>query len=145
MIGLKKNKKILLLVLCVLIGTVALIIGTSYGSVLENDVEVAPNSELTYYLDIMYDGIDRDGVNTNSINTVALLYSDYIYVTDKIPDGLTFTGFITTSDGTIGAVSQNDENKQCVGSVIDDTHEEFNDHGTWNIHIMDYTMIVKHE
>lgn len=91
---------------------------TSFSQPLENDVMVAENSDLTYYLDVIYDGKDSNVV-TSSDTATADVYSDYIYVEDKIPDGLVFKEFVSTSDGTIGAVKRSD-NTSCSGYVVDD-------------------------
>ncbi|MBR3164499.1 VWA domain-containing protein [Candidatus Saccharibacteria bacterium] len=86
--------------------------------VLDNDVKVAENSELNYYLKIKYDGVDKNGVQSSDSN-IAQIASDYITVADKIPDGLTFVEFIGTDDGSIGAVQRGDKTKACSGRVID--------------------------
>ena len=87
---------------------------------------VAPNTPITYYLDIMYDGTDKFA--TTSSNTVySQVYSDYIYIEDKLPNGLIFKGFVKPNgyDDTdmnthrIGAVQYGDTTKACVGYVID--------------------------
>ena len=116
-----KNKKIIFSILIFVIAIIA-VIGFSYSEVLENDVEVEPDTNLTYYLDVTYDGVDRNGVESND-DTTAAIHSGYIDVSDKIPDGLSFVGFVTTSDGSIGAVQRNDENTSCLGRVVDDTKE----------------------
>ena len=132
-----KNKKILFIMIAIVI-VIGTFLGISYSEELQNDVEVTRNSILTYYLDVTYDGIDRNGV-ASSDTTVSSIRSGYMEVKDKIPDGLTFEGFITTSNGTIGAVRRNDENTACTGRVVDDTNEAFNDHGTWNAGNTEYT------
>ena len=66
----------------------------------ENDVRVKENSELTYYIDVIYDGKDSSVVSSSDIATSSV-YSDYIEVTDKIPEGLTFLGFVNSEDGVI--------------------------------------------
>ena len=53
---------------------------------LDNDVQVEPDSELTYYLKVKYDGVDKEGVQSNDA-TMAKINSGRIKVTDKIPDG----------------------------------------------------------
>ena len=116
-----KNKKILFIIIALVLVAVTYL-GISFGEELENDVEVAPNSTLTYYLNVTYDGIDRNGVKSSD-TTVASINSGYMVVTDRIPDGLTFEGFVTTDDGSIGAVRRNDETQPCLGKVVDDTEE----------------------
>lgn len=96
-----------------------IIIGFSVASILDNDVEVKANSELIYYLNVNYDGVDKVG-NASSDKATAEVKSDVIHVEDKIPEGLIFNGFVTTSDGSIGAVSRGD-GTICTGKVVDDT------------------------
>lgn len=105
---------------------------------LENETEVEPKSELTYYLKITYDGVDVKGVNSESNSCVADVYSDTIYVEDKIPSGLKFIKFVTTSDGTFNAVSTS-TGGACSGEVIDDTNDASVTEGTWNENKTEYT------
>jgi len=97
----------------------------------ENDVRVDTDAELTYYLTVKEDGVDASGTESSDAQ-VADIYGGRVSVTDKIPEGLEFQGFTTTSDGSIGAVSRSDSSVQCSGKVIDDTEEEIVDSGTWN-------------
>ena len=122
----------------VLIVIVTFFLNRSFSELLENDVEVEPNSELTYYLKVTYDGVDRQGVESDD-NTTANIRSGSIYVQDKIPEGLTFEGFVTTADGTIGAVERKDGTTACVGKVVDDTNEASLTEGTWNSTNTEYT------
>lgn len=92
-------------------------ISSSY-SLLDNHVRVKENSELTYYIDVIYDGKDKNAT-TSDDNTLAEIRSDYIYVEDTIPEGLTFVNFVESEDGTIGAVSRGDTSKSCGGYVVD--------------------------
>lgn len=94
-----------------------LTISFSFAAPLENDVKVEENSELIYYIDVTYDGKDGEAI-TSSDSATSQVYSDYIYVEDKIPDGLLFQGFVETDDGTIGAVKRSD-NSFCAGYVED--------------------------
>lgn len=115
----KKSNKylygcLILLVLVVIGCGVAL----SFALPLENDTRVLENSDLTYYLDITYDGKDKDIVSS-STTTTASVFSDYIYVEDRIPDGLIFKEFVNSVDGSIGAVEQGDSSKVCPGYVVD--------------------------
>ena len=57
--------------------------------------------------------------------------SGTLFVEDKLPDGLEFTGFVTTDDGSIGAVKRSD-GTLCTGKVIDDTNEARTDSVWWN-------------
>lgn len=95
------------------------VIGFSLAAILDNDVEVKANSELIYYLNVNYDGVDKTG-NASGEKATAEVRSDSIHVEDKLPEGLIFNGFVTTDDGSIGAVSRAD-GSICTGKVIDDT------------------------
>ena len=117
--------------------SLSLFIGKSFGILLDNDVEVAENSELIYYLNVSYDGVDKNGTES-STTTVSEINSGYLYVEDKIPDGLEFTGFVTTEDGSIGAVKRSD-GSSCLGKVIDDTNEDSTSSGKWNETHTEYT------
>ena len=66
----------------------------------------------------MYDGKDKNLV-MSSDDAVADIRSDYIYVEDKLPDGLTFVGFVESENGSIGAVRRNDSSTACGGYVVD--------------------------
>ncbi len=131
-----KNKKILFALIGFII-VVATFIGVSFSEPLNNDVEVAVNTDLTYYLEVTYRGVDRKGVESG-YNTTAEINSGYIDVSDKLPDGLTFVGFVTTSDGSIGAVKLSDETT-CPGKVVDDTNDPSASEGTWNNDNTEYT------
>ena len=126
---------ITLSLLCALLAF--LIMRKSFAVVLDNDVEVAENSELTYYLNVSYDGVDKNGVSSTT-TTVSDINSGYLYVEDKLPEGLTFSGFVTTEDGSIGAVKRGSADS-CPGSVVDDTKEESTDTGVWNDNHTEYT------
>lgn len=120
----EKLKKILKnrLFLTLFISVQVLIIFFVYGSfgapIEENDVRVKPNSDLTYYLDVIYDGKDSELI-TSSDTATCEVRSDYIYVEDKLPEGLTFKKFLAAEDGTIGAVKRSD-GTGCPGYVVDD-------------------------
>lgn len=119
----EKNKRLYICII-ILFFCVTFIIAyssrISYAAPLENSVRVKENSDLTYYIDIIYDGKDKNLVMSND-STMAEVHSDYIYIEDKIPDGLTFKGFVTSEDGTIGAVQRDDNTKSCTGYVVDGT------------------------
>ena len=67
----KKTKKSLFISLAVLIVSIVVVsIGISFSQLLDNDVRVAENSDLTYYLDVIYDGKDSN-VITSSDNARA--------------------------------------------------------------------------
>lgn len=123
-----------LALLCVLLTQ---LIGNSFSNLLDNDVEVKENSELIYYLNVSYDGVDKNGTQS-STTTVSEIKSGTLFIEDKIPDGLEFTGFITTDDGSIGAVKRSDATT-CPGKVIDDTNEASITEGVWNDAHTEYT------
>ena len=104
-------------------------VGKSYAVELEDGSEVAPSSQLTYFLKVTYDGVDKDGIESSG-SASSQVKSDYIYVTDKLPDGLEFASFSTTHDGSIGAV-QRGGHVSCDGKVVDDTKESSNT-GEWD-------------
>jgi hypothetical protein len=106
--------------------------------VIENDSEVETNTELTYYLDVTYDGVDRQGKESSN-TVVSEIQSGYIYVEDEIPAGLTFQRFVTSTNGTIGSVARGDETKTCTGKVVDDTNEDTATTGRWNTAKTEYT------
>ncbi len=113
------NNKLKLLVILFLIIVTTSIISFSLSAKLNNDVEVEPNSDLIYYLDVTYDGIDKYGIeSTDSVKSNVI--SDYIYIEDKLPEGLIFNGFVTSADNTFGAVSRDDPSNICSGSIVDD-------------------------
>ena len=120
-----RNKKLLTILGILLFMISSLVV---YAVVLDNDVEVEENSELTYYLDVSYDGVDKNGIESSD-TTVSEMFSGYMYVEDKIPEGLTFESFIASEDGTIGAVKRSDDSV-CPGYVVDDTKEEVIDSTT---------------
>ncbi len=102
--------------LLVIIG-ILFLVPFSKAELLKNDVRVAENSNLTYYLNIYYDGKDQSLVSSSDTLT-ASVYSDTIYVEDKLPEGLTFKQFVNSTDGTIGAVKRSDLTTSCSGQVV---------------------------
>ena len=142
----KKNMKNMIRNMCGVLGFTALsciivllvlIIGKSFANPLEDDVEVKERTELVYYLTVSYDGVDKYGWSSSDKYT-ASINSGTLFINDKIPDGLVFTGFVTTSDGTIGAVTRSNKTA-CPGKVVDDTNEENVDDGIWNNDNTEYT------
>lgn len=109
-----KKKIIFVIALLLLVGVSASIIK---AVILDNDVQVEKDTTLTYYLDVSYDGVDIKGIESSDTAT-ADIKSGYIYVEDKIPEGLTFENFVTTVDGSIGAVKRSD-GSSCSGYVVD--------------------------
>ena len=101
-----QKRVLLILAATILLGGIIYQISSSRAQPLENDVRVAENSDLTYYLDIEYAGKDEDVVASTPTANIKV-YSDFIYVEDKLPEGLIFKEFIKSSDGSIGA-SKND-------------------------------------
>lgn len=135
----KVNKSYLAGALVLLVVLIVFLANMSFADLLDNDVEVAPNTELTYYLNVNYDGVDRNGdVSDDGEGVKAIeVSSGEMIVEDRIPEGLTFTGFVTTDNGTIGAANRSD-NTQCLGKVVDDTNEETNE-GVWNAGNTEFT------
>jgi len=84
---------------------------------LENDVKVKEDSDLIYYLTVDYDGVDENA-NVSSDNATLNILSDYIEVTDKLPQGLAYKGIVETESGTIGAIKRSD-GSLCSGYVVD--------------------------
>lgn len=117
----KDKKKIVIfgLSISLFVALLIVLLSWSFAVPLEDGARVAPNSDLTYYIDVIYDGKDATAVSSSDTVT-ANVNSDYIYVEDKLPDGLTFKNFVTTSDGTIGAVKRSD-GSSCPGYVVDDS------------------------
>lgn len=137
-----KNKRIYIIGALVALAIVSIALPflfrkNSYSVALDNDVEVQPQSQLTYYLNVSYDGVDKNGVKSSS-TTVSEITSGSLYVEDKIPDGLVFVGFVTTSDGSIGA-SRRGGTSTCPGKVVDDTKEASKTAGVWNAAHTEYT------
>ena len=133
------RQKLLSLAFVAILGIISIgIIGHAMAETLDNDVQVEPDSELTYYLKVKYDGVDKEGTQSNDA-TMAKVNSGRIKVTDKIPDGLTFKSFVASDNGSIGAVSRSDSAISCPGRVVDDTQEEATDTGVWNDGNTEYT------
>jgi len=120
-INIKSKPIVLIITLCLVLLPILLFLSfTKAVDVLDNGVKVEPDSELTYYLDISYDGVDRN-INDSSNSIKVSVFSDYIYVEDKLPDGLIFQRFLTSEDGSVGSTLKGDDSEVCIGSVIDDT------------------------
>ncbi len=128
----RRYKAYFLLVSLFIVTAISVIAANIFADIItDSDVEVRLNSRLTYYLTVQEDGIDVDGVESSDTQ-MANLTSGRISVTDRIPDGLIFQGFVTTSNGKIGASSRADSSIACSGVVVDDTNESIVDAGTWN-------------
>ena len=126
----KKN----ILIFSTIVILLTIFMGYTFASPLDNNVKVTPDTDLTYYLKVKYDGVDISG-NLSSDASVAEVYSDTMYISDKLPDGLIFDGFVESDDGTIGAYERNNPSIPCLGKVIDDT----NDDGVWSNNNTEYT------
>ncbi len=124
------RKNIRIFAVLILGAILSCIVFKSFAEIID-DVRVDVDADLTYYLNVKEDGIDATGIESSDAQ-IANVLGGRVNVTDKIPEGLVFQGFVTTSDGTIGAVSRADNSIQCPGKVIDDTNEETVDTGTWN-------------
>ncbi len=129
----EKNNKLARILVAMFLGVfVSVFAFNSLAEIItDNDVRVDTDSELTYYLKVKEDGVDTAGVESSD-DRIADVRGGRVAVTDKLPEGLIFQGFVTTSDGTIGAVSRSDSSIQCSGKVIDDTNEDTLNTGTWN-------------
>lgn len=121
-------------ILCILI----IFVTTSLSEILEDGQEVQPRSELTYYLNVSYDGIDKNGVKSDS-SKVSEIRSGDLFIEDKLPEGLEFIGFTTTNNGSFGAVQRSDKKTLCTGKVVDDTNDLSTSTGTWNADKTEYT------
>lgn len=120
-----KNKGInkryfIILPIAILILAVGIVVSfsASFADPLEDGVRVEENSDLSYYIDVIYDGKDSQAVSSSDEAT-SDVYSDYIYVEDKLPEGLTFKEFISSGGDTIGAVKRSDSTTSCSGYVVD--------------------------
>ena len=133
----KKKKRLQISFALALLILITIFIHNSKSELLEDDAEIKPKSELTYYLNVSYDGVDKNGVQSDDTK-VSKINSGTIFIEDKLPDGLEFIGFVTTEDGTIGAVKKSDDS-MCAGKVVDDTQEESNATGVWNDENTEYT------
>ena len=129
----EKNNKLVRVLVATFLGVfVSVFTLNSLAEIItDNDVRVDVDSELTYYLNVKEDGVDAAGIESSD-SQIADVRGGRVNVTDRIPDGLVFQGFVTTPDGTFGAISRSDNSIQCPGKVIDDTNEETLDTGTWN-------------
>ena len=125
----KTNKFIVLSILCIIFSLLVYVFMPSRAA---DDIplyKVEENSELIYYIDVYYDGKDKNGIATNSGST-AEVYSDYIYVEDKLPEGLIFSGFVTTRDNTFGAVQATNSSQSCSAGYVVGCPDGFKEDGT---------------
>ena len=128
----------IILILVFVLASIAVSYWAVIAEPLENGSRVEEESELTYYLTVKYNGVDKYGVESTDIAT-ADIKSGIIEVTDRIPDGLDFVGFETTDTGLIGAAERSDNTISCPGHVIDDTNENSIDEGSWNLAHTEFT------
>lgn len=103
-----------------LIGNVIRARLSSNAEEIEDGIRVQENSELKYFLQVKYDGVDRQGIESSD-SVTSEVRSGVISVSDKIPDGLTFLNFVESEAGSFGAVERSDGVTPCAGKVIDDT------------------------
>lgn len=113
-----KNKRLFLIFAVLIVFLfIVYVFSPSFAVEIDNDVRVQENSTLTYYIDVIYDGKDSQVVSSSD-DSIADVRSDYIYIEDKLPEGLIFQGFVNSGDGSIGAVKRSD-NTSCPGYVVD--------------------------
>lgn len=117
-----KQKRFLIVFLLIVIVVIASMITFSFSIKLDNDSKVEANSELVYYLDVTYDGVDKHGVESND-QTRSSISSDSISIEDRIPDGLIFNGFVVPEGELYGAVSRDGSNGVCSGTIVGDSTE----------------------
>lgn len=123
---------------CLLLALLALNFFKIFAEPLGDEARVNENDQLTYYITVNSDGIDHESIESSD-SQIADEVSGITTVTDVLPDGLTFEGFVTSPDGSFGAVQRDDKATQCAGRVIDDTNEEGVDSGVWNADNTEYT------
>lgn len=114
----KRIKLKKLLIVCIIYVFTMIITNSNFTRseiIAENGHRVEPLSELTYYLDVYYDGIDKTGAESSDTMT-AEVNSNTINVVDKLPEGLTFLGFVGSPGTSIGAVKRSD-GSVCSGYV----------------------------
>ena len=123
--GLARKAGLAVLGLAIVVGGFAVMMAVvglvrSKAETIDDGIRVQEDSDLTYYLKVKYDGVDRQGVESND-NTTAEVRSDVIVVSDRIPNGLIFQNFVESPSGSFGAVERKDGTTACAGRVIDDT------------------------
>lgn len=114
----KRIKLKKLLIVCIIYVFAMIITNSNFTRseiIAENGHRVEPLSELTYYLDVYYDGIDKTGAESSDTMT-AEVNSNTINIVDKLPEGLTFLGFVGSPGTSIGAVKRSD-GSVCSGYV----------------------------
>ena len=124
----KDNRRFIYLFAVFLVSIIIGIMTWTKSQPIEDGVKVVSGSPITYYIKVSYDGTDYYGIQSSDTQ-IAQIKSNVISVEDTIPKGLKFERFMTTIDGTIGAVSR-DGNNACNGYVINDTNDT--NGGEWN-------------
>lgn len=116
---LKKYKNILIVIsIIIFVMLIYLFYNASFSSFIDNGERVEEESDLTYYIDVLYDGIDSSAI-TSSDTATAEVNSYYIFVEDILPANLVFKEFVRPASGTdIGAVSRSDDTISCSGYVV---------------------------
>lgn len=126
-----KQKKTLIGFILLLVVGVLIVITTRTLSLLSNDTRVEENSELIYYIDVTYDGIDQES-NVSSDSNQLKIYSGLIDVYDKIPEGLEFERFLGVRGSSINAEPRSGS-YYCSGNVIDGYNGLYYDDNTRTI------------
>lgn len=112
----RRRVSLLLFVACgATLAFCAHIILRANAAVLANNSEVATSSEVTYYLTVRNDGVDRLGIESSE-DTRADVLSNSINVSDKIPQGMTFKRFLEIPEQNFSAVDNT--NSACPGTVL---------------------------
>ena len=139
-----KNRRLLFISFAlILIVAISILGATRSAEIVESDddLQVAPQSELIYYLNISYDGVDISSVQSSDSKT-ADVYSGIINVEDKLPEGLTFNGFEKGSDGTVGNAVNRSNGAACRGYVVDDSNGADANNNYRGLHYDDETRTV---
>ena len=82
--------------------------------------KVGENKPLFYTITVTYDGRDEKGIESSE-NNVAGEYSNVINVEDKLPEGLTFEGFVAVNRAIVA--TKQDSSGSCSGYVVDDVNK----------------------
>ncbi len=115
----KSKRQIIAVIISLIVIDIFLTLGFANSHIVDDGVELEPDTDLIYYIKVTYDGKDKNSVNSID-STLSNVYSGNIYVEDILPNDLTFKEFQITDNGTIGALEQG-TNKGCLGYVVDDS------------------------
>lgn len=131
----KYIKMTIVFAFAIIILLITLFIKNSLSELLENNTEINTSEELTYYLNVKYDGVDVSG-NISTDSLTANIKSDVIEVEDKLPYGLTFKDFIIPNN----AVLRSDLQTPCTGSIVGNTNSSSwdNNHKIYTSHGITY-------